>query len=553
MKNLFKVLIITVCVITGFSPTGCMKPPDYTELLEFKPRVYPSIIDFNISGLGTYICGEEYTITVTPKPGMTQGDITVYYEGNNYPKSNVPPVSAGAYTVTFNVDKAKGFFAVSGMVAGLLIINNLDSPKTDGFFVSGLEKDYELGETIGVKITPKDDKLIGKVTIYYEGDNHQRSQNVPIAVGEYTVTFDVEAVEGYSVAAYGLPAGTLIINNNYVPKVEDFKFKGLGEYFFNGKARKVEIETVNSKVKGSTTVHYTLTSVAVPDTSDIPFSDVGTYSVTFDVEAVEGYNTKVLGLHAGTIIIKEEKDELIGHRTRDDPYFLTIDDAANIDDARSLINNRSDNYFDVNLTGVGETTITHFQSVKGLTSLTIDNVKEIRSLVFSNCKNLKEVNIKGNGSAIIASEVFFGCISLQKVYIDGFSSIGDDVFEACHSLKEVTLIGNGTAVLGSSKSMNNLENVHIEGVQKISGFGSSCNSVKTVFLGKDLKEIKMWTFNNCSNLQRVTFEGTIPSSDFDDTYAFYGDLRDKFYETDPVNGTPGTYTTNSGVTWTRQQ
>jgi hypothetical protein len=35
---------------------------------------------------------------------------------------------------------------------------------------------------------------------------------------------------------------------------------------------------------------------------------------------------------------------------------------------------------------------------------------------------------------------------------------------------------------------------------------------------------------------------------------FPGDLRDKFYATDFVNGTPGTYTRPSGdsYTWTRQ-
>jgi hypothetical protein len=41
---------------------------------------------------------------------------------------------------------------------------------------------------------------------------------------------------------------------------------------------------------------------------------------------------------------------------------------------------------------------------------------------------------------------------------------------------------------------------------------------------------------------------------FDKAFNKLGDLRDKFYATDPANGTPGTYTRESGEseTWTRQ-
>jgi hypothetical protein len=57
---------------------------------------------------------------------------------------------------------------------------------------------------------------------------------------------------------------------------------------------------------------------------------------------------------------------------------------------------------------------------------------------------------------------------------------------------------------------------------------------------------------------KVIFQGTIPASEFD-YYAFgdyddyIGGLREKFYATDPDNGTPGTYTRASGGTvWTKQ-
>jgi len=46
----------------------------------------------------------------------------------------------------------------------------------------------------------------------------------------------------------------------------------------------------------------------------------------------------------------------------------------------------------------------------------------------------------------------------------------------------------------------------------------------------------------------------VPSGGFStNTTTFPGDLRSKFYATDPANGTPGTYTRASGGSvWTRQ-
>jgi len=56
----------------------------------------------------------------------------------------------------------------------------------------------------------------------------------------------------------------------------------------------------------------------------------------------------------------------------------------------------------------------------------------------------------------------------------------------------------------------------------------------------------------CSSLTSVTFQGTITSENFHDA-AFEGDLKEKFYETDPINGTPGTYTRpdSSSDEWVR--
>jgi hypothetical protein len=93
------------------------------------------------------------------------------------------------------------------------------------------------------------------------------------------------------------------------------------------------------------------------------------------------------------------------------------------------------------------------------------------------------------------------------------------------------------------------------------GFGGSLNYMFFTKLGA----IYLGGLLEYAGLTSVTFEGTIPQYFFHSS-AFYwivdvesgismeeGDLRAKFYATDPDNGTPGTYTRASGgFVWTKQ-
>jgi hypothetical protein len=79
-----------------------------------------------------------------------------------------------------------------------------------------------------------------------------------------------------------------------------------------------------------------------------------------------------------------------------------------------------------------------------------------------------------------------------------------------------------------------------------------CSSLTSVTIPASVTSIENSAFAGCSSLTNVTFQGTIPAGNFTTTNGgFPGDLRDKFYVTDPANGTPGTYTRN-GNTWTKQ-
>jgi hypothetical protein len=84
---------------------------------------------------------------------------------------------------------------------------------------------------------------------------------------------------------------------------------------------------------------------------------------------------------------------------------------------------------------------------------------------------------------------------------------------------------------------------------------SGYEKLKNITLPKNITVIERDVFENCAGLTSVTFENTIPYERFSES-AFNGDLRDKFYETDKDNGTPGTYTAAAPVgeklIWTRK-
>jgi hypothetical protein len=90
---------------------------------------------------------------------------------------------------------------------------------------------------------------------------------------------------------------------------------------------------------------------------------------------------------------------------------------------------------------------------------------------------------------------------------------------------------------------------------------SSVNSpspkLTSIIIPDSVTSIGFSPFRGCEKLASVTFQGSIPSSGFDET-AFYGDLRDKFYARNKSEGTPGTYTAKENnnhelAIWTLQQ
>jgi hypothetical protein len=298
MRNTLRLLgIIALAVIIGFSMVAC----DNGTTSSTTTEEIPTKEDYDISGLGTIAFGTPVNVTITPKTGKSSGAVTKYYN-----EGTAVPSAPGTYVVTFSVAGAGTWKAASGLYAGVLIISantagNLTPAATD-YDITGLSA-IENGTPRPIGIAPKDGtKSKGLITIKYNG-----STTAPSSKGTYDVTFDVASADGWN-AASGLIAGTLTITDQIDgaarPVRDDFDVYGLGTFDYNGKALyNVSITPKDGKSKGTITIRYN------GDASIIGMSDPGTYTVTFDVAAAEGW-LSASGIEAGILKINAGEEVL---------------------------------------------------------------------------------------------------------------------------------------------------------------------------------------------------------------------------------------------------
>ena len=78
----------------------------------------PVAADFDISGTTQTYDGNTKSVVISPKTGKSEGAITIYYSN-----SKISPVNAGTYAVTFDVEKAGGYNAVTGLPAETLTVS----------------------------------------------------------------------------------------------------------------------------------------------------------------------------------------------------------------------------------------------------------------------------------------------------------------------------------------------------------------------------------------------------------------------------------------------
>jgi hypothetical protein len=186
----------------------------------------------------------------------------------------------------------------------------------------------------------------------------------------------------------------------------------------------------------------------------------------------------------------------------------------------------------------------------GLTSVAIpDSVTSISLNPFMDCSSLTSISVTAGNPAYSSvdgilynkNQTTLHAYPVGKtgafIIPNSVTNIANYAFYGCTNLASVT-IGNSVTSIGSSAFCN-------------------CSNLTSITIGNSVASIEELAFFRCSSLTSVTFAGTIPSAGFDtsSSLTFPGDLRAKFYVTDPANGTPGTYTTSnpgSNPTWMKQ-
>jgi len=144
LVRLFGVTAVALAIVVsmaGLSFTGCNNPASGktpsvddsdTITINIPNLPTPDEDDYYIDNL-TQEAGNISPVKIKAKMGKSTGKITIYYEGTSdtiYDKSTTLPMTAGSYTVTFDVKAVIGWNAASGLSAGTLVITGITEEGT---------------------------------------------------------------------------------------------------------------------------------------------------------------------------------------------------------------------------------------------------------------------------------------------------------------------------------------------------------------------------------------------------------------------------------------
>jgi len=478
-------------------------------------RAAPTAAIFDISGTGTFTYdGNPKTVTITPKNGITTGNITVKYNG-----STTKPSSAGTYPVTFDVGflSNSNYSNASGLSAGTLTIEKA-VPVASDFNISNNVVYYD-GNSKSVTITQQTGKSNGERIVKYNG-----STVAPSAVGTYTVTFDVAEGTNYK-AASGLSAGTLTINSAVFTSIPELQ------------------AYLKSRVANTASSPYNV----VLNVDDLGGSSLNSGSLGY---ALRINSTKYVNIDlSGSTFTMIETDafcicsSLIG---------ITIPN--NIESIENYAFSNCNNLPSINIPNsvinIGNYA---FNNCTRFTSVTIGNsVTSIGSNAFYGCTSLASVAI-GNSVTSIGSYAFQGCTSLTAINVDTGNSAYSSQDGVLFNKKKTTLIIYPISKVGAFIIPNTVTGIGI-------GIFEGCADLTSITIPSTVRSIGSNAFKGCTSLIEVKFEGTIASASFNssafgvsDGEGYIGDLRVKFYASNSTNGTAGIYTrqNDSSGTWTK--
>jgi len=497
-------------------------------------KAAPIADDFIVSGIGSfYYDGSPKIVTITPKLGKSDGVIKVYYEGTGsttYTKGTTAPSAVGTYTVTFDVASATNFNAAYGFLVGHLTIIENATPTVDDFDINGIGPFYYDGSPKTVTIEAKNDKSTGTVKVYYEGTGsttYTKNMTAPLAIGTYTVTFDVAATTGFNDVS-GLSAGFLAINpftsiaalqtylqgkstntaatpyivalsvndisgirtaltatnvsNKYVNiDLSGSTFTSIGNNAFNNCTSLAGVIIPNSVTSMEINAFYNCTSLAdviIPD-SVTSIGERAFYGCTSLASVTIGKSFSLIG----------------GEYTF---YNCTSLTAINVDPYNTAYSSE-----DGILYNKDKTTLIKYPAGKTTITFTIpDSVTSIGGYAFEGCSRLTSITIPNSVTSINGS-AFSGCTNLCNIEI-GTDKITFDV----------------SYNLGGIFSAENLVVTFLEGVTSIGSYAfSNCSRLTCVTIPSSVKSIGWYAFNKCTSLTGVTIPDSVTSIG---RYAFYG-------------------------------
>ncbi|MCD8290439.1 MAG: leucine-rich repeat domain-containing protein, partial [Prevotella sp.] len=256
---------------------------------------------------------------------------------------------------------------------------------------------------------------------------------------------------------------------------------------------------------GSDVFIYTnLYSINVPKGSGAAYSAASYWSNYIIVDG-DGVSLNINVDEAGTLgekILAETENVY-------DVNYLTLSGTLNSDDIYN-IQNRMPNLIGIDMENVDMTELPSdmFKSRNALKKIVLpSNLQSIGSDAMYGCSNLKEISLPKTLESI-GSYAFYVCESLLGIVIpDGVTSIGTYAFYSCASLRNVTLPSTLTSVPDEMfDGCTRLETVEFpEGITKIGDRAFNDNSnLKAVTFPSTLERIERQPFLNCTSLTEIT-------------------------------------------------